>query len=360
MSTVANIDQSRGGEIAARCVSVGNAEPVLKLNYVVKKWLAQNELSMLYGPSNVGKTFVALDFCLHIALGKEWIGHRVRGGPVFYVAAEGGAGIVNRLAGLKREYPEFTDAPFVLCPVSIDLHGQGDAVAVCEAIEAIEQVCPTPPTMIVIDTLARSMGDGDENSAKDTGKVVGNCDLIRKVTGAHVMIVHHSGKDEDRGARGSSALRGAVDAQIQVTSQGEIICNKQRNMPRAEPLHFQLQTIALGTDEDGDTVTSAIVIPADRPAPTKKPLSGKNEVAMQALDDALRDHGEERSGNLYPQGRKVVHVDHWKKACKEHGLTSGESESAARTAFNRAKVRLMDLNEVREWGDHVWRVREDD
>ena len=358
MSTVANIDQSRGGELSLQCFPAGGMAPVLNLKYVVRNWLGQNELSMLYGPSNVGKTFVALDFCLHIALGKECMGYPVNGGPVFYVAAEGGGGIKNRLAGLYRKYPEFTaDAPFVLCPVSIDLHGQGDAVAVCEAIE---QVCPTPPTMIVIDTLARSMGDGDENSAKDTGKVVSNCDLIRKVTGAHVMIVHHSGKDEDRGARGSSALKAAVDAEIQVTSQGEIICHKQRNMPKPEPLHFQLQTIALGTDEDGGTVTSAIVIPADRPAPTKKPLSGKNEVAMQALDDALRDHGEERSGNLYPQGRKVVHVDHWKKACKEHGLTSGESESAARTAFNRAKVKLMDLNEVREWGDHVWRVQEDD
>lgn len=81
---------------------------------------------------------------------------------------------------------------------------------------------------------------------------------------------------------------------------------------------------------------------------------------MQALYDALRDHGETKSGNTYPHDRKVVHVDHWREACGVHGLTTGVSDSAARTAFMRAKTKLMDLNEVREWGEHVWRVQDDD
>lgn len=81
---------------------------------------------------------------------------------------------------------------------------------------------------------------------------------------------------------------------------------------------------------------------------------------MQALFDALRDHGETRTGNLYPSNRKVVHVDLWRDACDTHGLTTGVSDSAARTAFMRAKTKLMDMNELREFGGYVWRVQDDD
>jgi hypothetical protein len=82
---------------------------------------------------------------------------------------------------------------------------------------------------------------------------------------------------------------------------------------------------------------------------------------MQALYEALHGHGhgQVKLGNSYPSNRKVVHVDRWRASCNAHGLTSGVSDSAARTAFKRAKDKLMDLNEVREWGDHVWRVQDD-
>lgn len=346
--------RSRASEIENRLVSLGAIEAVLTSNYMVKGWLDRNCLSMLYGPSNAGKTFVALDIAMHIAADQQWRGLRVNGGPVLYIAAEGGAGIRNRLAAIKRDKPDMSAAPFTLLPVGLDLHGQGDALAVCEIMPDAD------PALVVIDTLARSMGTGDENTAKDAAMFVRNCDLIREATGAHVMVIHHTGKDEDRGARGSSALRAAVDNEIQVTADGEILSRKQRDQEPPEPLHFKLRSVVLGVDEDGDPVTSAVVDEAEPPKKERKPLTGKNEVAMQALQDAMRDHGETRSGNMYPTNRKVVHVDHWRTACDVHGLTSGVSDSAARQAFKRAKDKLMDMDEVREWGDHVWRVQDDD
>lgn len=114
------------------------------------------------------------------------------------------------------------------------------------------------------------------------------------------------------------------------------------------------------SDEAGDQVTSAVVEASEPPKKERKALTGKNEVAMQALYDALREHGETKSGNAYPSNRKVVHVDRWRDACAVHGLTSGTSDSAGRQAFKRAKDKLMDMNEVRKWGDHVWRVQDDD
>jgi hypothetical protein len=355
MSVVSlSMNTSRASEIETRLISLEAIEPVLRSNYLVKGWLDRNCLSMLYGPSNAGKTFVALDIAMHIGANKPWRGLRVNGGHVLYIAAEGGAGIRNRLAAIKLDRPEMADAHFTLLPTSLDLHGQGDALAVCEVMP------DHAPALVVIDTLARSMGAGDENTARDAAMFVRNCDLIREATGAHVLVIHHTGKDEDRGARGSSALRAAVDNEIQVTSDWEIISRKQRDQEPPDQLYFQLRSVELGMDEDGEPVTSAVVDPSEPPKPKRKPLSGKNEVAMQALYDALRDHGTVRTGSSYPTDRKVVAVDHWRDACGVHGLTTGVSDSAARTAFMRAKTKLMDMDEVREWGDHVWRVQDED
>ena len=348
------VQGKRADEIKRRLVSLTSIEAVLTSNYMVKGWFDRNCLSMLYGPSNAGKTFVALDIAMHIAAGKAWRGLRVNGGPVLYIAAEGGAGIRNRLAAIKRERPDMASAPFTLLPVGLDLHGQGDALAVCEIMP------DEAPALVVIDTLARSLGAGDENTAKDAAMFVRNCDLIREVTGAHVMVIHHTGKDEDRGARGSSALRAAVDNEIQVTAEWEILSRKQRDQKPPDPLHFKLRSVVLGMDEDGELVTSAVVDVAEPGKPTRKPLKGKNEVAMQALHDALHEHGTTRAGDCYPTDRKVVTVDRWREACGIHGLTAGATDAAARMAFKRAKGKLMDLDEVREFGDHVWRVQDND
>jgi hypothetical protein len=343
----------RATEIRSRLVSLPAIEAVLTNNYMVKGWLDRKCLSMLYGPSNAGKTFVALDIAMHIAAGKSWRGLHVNGGPVLYIAAEGGAGIRNRLAAIKHDQPDMESASFTLLPVGLDLHGKCDAQAICEVMP------DDAPALVVVDTLARSMGAGDENTAKDTAMFLRNCDMIRETTGAHVMIIHHTGKDEERGARGSSALRAAVDNEIQITAECGVLSRKQRDQTPPEPMYFKLRQVTLGVDEDGEPVTSAVVDVAGPPKLRKKPLSGTNEVAMAALCDALGDHGETRVGESYPAERKVVAVDHWRAACGVHGLTTGVSDSAARTAFMRAKKKLMDIDEVREFGGYVWRVSDD-
>ena len=346
-------DLVRFTELKSRMMPIKNIGPVLTVNYLVKGWLSSSGLSMLFGPSNAGKTFVALDMAMHVAAGEPWRDCKVCQGTVLYIAAEGGSGVLNRLSALKAENPHMADAPLTLLPIGVDLHSDCDAKVITALLADLK------PVLVVVDTLARSIGAGDENTAKDTAMFVKNCDYIREATGAHVMIIHHTGKDEDRGARGSSALRAAVDTEILVSSSHTISSQKQRDMVIADKLHFTLRTVALGVDEDGDPVTSAVVEAADKPLPNLKPLTGKSQVAMTALTEALREYGRTGVGGDYPAGRSVVALDHWRDACAAHGLTTGSSDSAARTAFKRAKDKLMDLDEVREFGDHVWRVRDD-
>lgn len=345
---------NRSDAIRRRTISLDAIEAVLTCNHLVKGWLSATGLSMLFGPSNAGKTFVALDIAMHVAAGEPWRGCKVAGGPVFYIAAEGGSGVLNRLAAFKREHPQMATAPFHLLPVGVDLHGRDDTEVIADLLRELS------PVLVVVDTLARSIGDGDENTAKDAAMFIKNCDIIREATGAHVMVVHHTGKDEERGARGSSALRAAVDTEILVSASHSISSKKQRDMIAAPDLHFTLRSVTLGEDEDGDLVTSAVVEPAETPAPVPKPLSGKDEVAMSALCAALAEHGRTNMGSDYPAGVTVVSLEDWRDACDKRELTTGSSPSAARTAFKRAKDSLIESDHVRGFNNYFWRVQTDD
>jgi hypothetical protein len=343
----------RGETLRGKMLPLAKIQPCLDANYLVRGWLGAGGLSVLYGPSNSGKTFVAVDLAAHVASGTAWRGSKVKPGPVVYVAAEGGGGIRNRIAAIKEARPELLHgAEFSLLPTHLDLHEPGDAMALCEAMPT-EQA-----SLVVIDTMARCMGSGDENSARDVAQFIANLDAIRDRTRAHVLVVHHSGKNAEAGARGSSALRAAVDTEIAI-SEGQVSCAKQRDMEMPDRLFFSLETVALGKDSDGDPVTSAVVTPADAPKPKQKVLSGKAEVGMQALRDALRQHGAVIHGPDHPDGRRCVSLDAWRAACAEHGLSDGASESAPRVAFRRVKDKLLEANEIRIFQDQVWSVNDE-
>ena len=333
----------RGKDLKRQIIPLSEIQPCLDANYLVRGWLGMGSFSVLYGPSNTGKTFVAVDLAAHVASGLAWRGCRIKPGPVIYVATEGGGGIRNRLAAIRKARPDLAlNAEFYLLPTHLDLHGLDDAMALVEAM-------PTDGlALIVIDTLARSMGAGDENNARDMGQFVTNLDKLRELTGAHALVVHHSGKDTDRGARGSSALRAAADTEIAVKER-QISCEKQRDMENSGRLFFALKPVDLGHDADGEMVTSAIVVPADAPAKIAEPLKGRDEVAARALSEALRLHGRKRQGDQLPGNRKSVKLSQWREQCRGNGLTDPEATpDTQRKAFTRAKDRLIDRDIIRK------------
>lgn len=360
---------SRVSDLKSAMQSLQSVKPILSGRYLVKGWLDRGSVSVVYGESNVGKTFFALDLALHVAARLPWHGVNVAGmgekewpGQVYYLALEGGSGFSNRICAMRNKRPDIFErveaaGDFVPWPVSIDLHGATDGEAIVQAINNTSE----PTALIVIDTLARAMGDGDENTAKDMGQFIRNVDLIRAQTGAHVMVIHHSGKDASKGARGSGSLRGAIDTEIELTRSGSVVMaetKKQRDMPSGKVFAYSLRSVFIGNDEDGDAVTSAIVEVAE---PVKKVtrLKGQALIAMQAFGDALADHGEIIAGEAFPTNRKCVSLVHWREYCDRHSLTDGADASAKRQAFGRAWKALQEKEIVRVLNGFAWRCADE-
>ncbi len=257
--------------------------------------------SVIYGDSNSGKTFVALDMGYHVSTGTLWNERAVKRGLVVYVAAEGGTRIRKRLAALKKHRGNKGAAPlFALIRYPIDLRSSDANVKELIAlIRKAEEETAEKCVWVIVDTLSRAMAGGDENSPVDMGRVVAAADLLRDETGAHFTYVHHTGKDAARGARGHSLLRAATDTEIEVTT-GAVSATKQRDMESDFVIGFDLCDVQLG-DLDGMAIKSAIVL---WKGVTSKPLKAENAKpiprSQRLLMDVIRQAIAEADLNFRP------------------------------------------------------------
>lgn len=239
--------------------------PVLDHEYTVKGWLNRDSVSVVFGEANVGKSFWAVDLAHAVHQGHTWAGRKTTPGPVLYVAAEGGELFNNRLAAVG--------ARFMVLQAPVALAGRNsDAQALSQAVAHLADA-HGPFALMIFDTLSRVMAGADENAAPDIGTLMRGVDLIRSQSRAHVMLVHHSGKDAAKGARGHSSLRAAVDTEIELTKgdngQRMARATKQRDLPSGAEDVFELDVVTLGHDQDGDPVTSCRI---KRPPPTERRL----------------------------------------------------------------------------------------
>ncbi len=235
-----------------------DAKPNLDQPYLIDDVMDLGAMVVTYGDSNAGKTYVVLDQAFAIAAGKEWNGHKVKQGLVVYVAAEGGTGFQKRIEAYRLEHKAH-GIPFALVPCPIDLQSDtADTTKLVKLIREAELDFGHKCVLVVIDTLARAMGGGDENTSVDMSKFVGHCDRLRTALGCTTNVIHHTGKDKAKGARGSSALRAATDTEIEV-QPGVFEVKKQRDLETVEQSRFQLKSVSVGARVDGKAVTACVV-----------------------------------------------------------------------------------------------------
>ena len=251
----------------------------------VEDTLTDGAMSVVYGDSNVGKTFWVFDLACHISLGMPWNGKEVEQGPVVYIAAEGGGSIKKRRQAFQQHH-EIEDAMLAIVPVAVDLLDEkADVSRIIEACETAAEHYSKQIRMVVFDTLSRVMAGGNENSPEDMTAVISNIDKVRHATGAHTLIVHHSGKNAAQGARGHSSLRAATDTEIEISKTGENFAvakiRKQRDLEQVGDMGFRLEKMLVGINKRGKELSSCVVLPVE--------LDGSETVRLTPTEKRLFD-----------------------------------------------------------------------
>jgi hypothetical protein len=337
-----------------------DARPNLEANDFVEGLLTSGSMSVIYGPSNCGKTFFVLDLALHVAWGREWRGKIVDRGAVVYLSLEGAQGVQNRMNAF-RSHHDCGDLPFVAMPKPVNLlDDKADVEAVIQLVEYIAQETALPVRMVIVDTLSRAMAGGNENSSEDMTALIGNCDRVRHATGAHVCIIHHSGKDEARGARGHSSLRAATDTEIEIKRDPEVTRSivkvvKQRDLEADEPLAFTLKSVNLGTNKRGKPVTSCVVLDTGEGIALGRfqGLSGKEREALEVLCELTEARSiDPETGEISLVPVAICSGD-WKDALGTSGTISRDNLETSRRQFNRLRTSLENKGKIAMTTTHV-------
>lgn len=345
----------------------------LEVNDFVQGLLTENALSVVYGESNCGKTFFMSDLAFHVAQGKKYNGRRVEKGNVLYLSLEGKRGIKNRIAAYKMENNVDIDG-FLMMPCQVDfINSEEDVPQLVDLIISANKKFNSNIKLIVIDTLARALGGGDENSGIDMGTLVKHSDLIRQYTNAHICFIHHTGKDKARGARGHSSLRAAVDTEIEVSREDKddystVKIPKQRDMEKDDDFHFTLKRVVLGVNKYKEEVTSCVVVPFEAPEKKKQErMTALQTFVYDGILACLSVYGKERQvlpgyptitcityeelrGTLEEKGMKgMIKVD-------SDGDRTDATPEQVKSATQTARISLQKMGKISFNNKYIWLI----
>lgn len=287
-----------------------------EFEYLVEGWVPLEGRSVMGGPSQAGKSFLALDMALSVARGVDWLGCPVTQGGVIYQAGEGGTGAKKRVLAYRNHFQVSgeADIPFTFIPSKIDLFAKdGDTQSFIDEVNSQKLLLSAPLRLIVIDTLATATAGADENSGKDMGVVLANIAKIEKACHAHVMLVHHMNAGGQK-LRGHTSIFADVDAVITITNDEETkvrtaTLSKQKDDETGITLKFELMAIKTGFNERlKKDITSCVVLPKGE----KEILKAEAERQGVWLTKAERGvmatffEAEKRSGFLVDEAAKAV------------------------------------------------------
>ncbi len=322
---------------------------------LVKGVLPSEGLGMVYGPSGSSKGFFVLDLAVAVASGNSWLGHKTTKAPVVIVNLEGGAAFPNRLHARERKFgplPEvmliLNDSPFALL----------DEASVDALAAAINQTGSTGG-LTVIDTLARAAGAIDENTSEGMGAVIAGVERLQRAVGGLVLLVHHIGKDSTKGPRGHSSMLAALDCAIEITREGKLRTwrlAKAKDGDDDVGGRFQLEVVELGTDVDGDPITSCVIqhleSPFDEIRASAVPKSGNQLIVYNVLNELL-DQSLDLGRGGADLSTPCVRLDSAIIVCRERLTTQPKRRNErARSAI----ASLVSRGIFRHENDWLWRT----
>jgi hypothetical protein len=249
----------QGAPVPFRLLSLADIRALPDIEPLIEGVIDHGTVSVLAGESGKGKTFLALDWALHVATGwSAWHGHRVRRGKVLYIAAEGVYGLRKRLAAWEHVYGVVPDGQMTVIGSAVQLAASGDLAGLVHVAGSYD--------LVVIDTLSRTAAGLEENSATDMATYVDACYQIRdaaRSAGRTVLVIHHAGRDKSR-ERGSTAIKANVDGQIMLEAEDPhalitLRVTKRKDGPAGSDMYLHLRDVDYGTG------TSCVIEDQDAP-----------------------------------------------------------------------------------------------
>lgn len=327
--------------------------------WLVRDYLDAGSLSCIFGPSGSTKTFVALDMGLCLATGTKWHGQAIGDpGGVIYVCGEGLAGINKRLMAWFLEHPDADpkQTPFFVSDAPVPFLNPDALFEARESIKALVTL-HGKPKLIIVDTLARNFGPGDENKTPDMCAFVDALTETSKLFDCAVMVVHHTGLADANRARGSSSFKGALDWEYKLEikeSLRVLSCAKSKDFLEPKDIAFEPVSIDTGwRDDEGQPVTSLVMRKSEEPVEKEtrkksKPLTGANRVAYFALRELST------AGDIVGASALGVPLEDWRAECYNRSITPSTEQNAKRQAFRRAVTYLRDNGLIKTENDLYW------
>ena len=326
--------------------------------YLVKGIVPRVGLCVFWGPPKCGKSFLVFDLLMHVALDWKYRGRRVRQGAVVYCALEGCAAFKNRVEAfrLKNLPDNASEVPFYLMASPMSL--VADHAALTASIRVT--LGDIKPAAVAIDTLNRSLA-GSESDDRDMAAYVKAADSIREAFNCAVIIVHHCGHEGTR-PRGHSSLMGAIDAQIAIKRDAadNIIATVElmKDGPQGDEFASRLEVAELGLDDDGDKITSCVIVPVEGLAPQKdkpKKLPAAAAKALKALHETIDDAGIIPPHDFYiPPATRAVTVEEWRDHAFRRGISGSGELKSKQQAFRRAFDQLSENQRIAVSEPYVW------
>lgn len=328
--------------------------------HVIDGVLGVGEFTVIVGKPGTGKSVIATDMAGHVAAGLPWHGRTVRQGLVVYFAAERKKLTERRLRAFRIRHA-LGAIPLAVVGGKLDMTGGlRDAQDLVRLIKTLEDQAGHTCTWIVVDTLSRTFGGGDQNASKDMGRFVQAADELMRGTGAHVTVIHHSPWNEDRG-KGAIDLDGAVDASFVVSRTGAVFslrCDGTNDGEDGPVTHFRLESVDVAHAEDG-TITSAPVVVQAEPGNTLKDrapgdLSPSQRQALAALRTACADSGQSSQGFGYPPNTSLATEAQWRDAYDAANPDDSRRPESRDRMFRRARGDLVGRGLVETQGQWFW------
>ena len=247
---------------------------------LIRAVLAEKAVVVLGGVSRSWKSFLVLDWHLHLLYGIPWRDQRVHAGSSIYFCGEGQANAgkrikawlgyhEKRIRGVDRGGRQF----FVVGEVPTLTTSAGIADLRAYLTDFVAEHGPV--AMLTIDTLSVGLtGEGDdENSNSMMASIAAAMGAIRTEFNCTIILVHHLRKDAESGSVSMNSLRGGIALSCNVdqvflttrNKEGQTLKlskNKDGEDDR-EIARSQFEVVIVGEDEEKLPITSGVLVAPD-------------------------------------------------------------------------------------------------